>query len=413
MARSNKKEEIFTLKELIDFAHKYLPRNYAPPDGFVLRKARGCWVWDTQGKKYLDMLGCYSAVNVGNGNKCVLEAVKKQLERGFTANANCFWEENKILFAKELAEFCEMDMALPMNSGAEAVETAMKIALKWGYTVRGISEDKGELIFCEGNFHGRTKGVISASTVPQYKDLFGPHLPGIKIVPFGDADELNRKINKNTAAFVFEPIQGEGGVIIPPDGYLSEVRKICNRNKILMVLDEIQSGFGRSGKMFAYEHEKNAKPDLMILGKALGGGLVVSAVVGKKDVMNVLKPGDHGSTFGGNPLACAAARASLRFIKEKKLPERAERLGKYFMDRLKEIAATTGKIKEIRGRGLWVGVEVNHDGPTAHQYCEAFWKEGILCKETREYTIRFSPPLIITKEELDYALRKIARVFVS
>lgn len=412
-------------QELVSLAKKYLPRNYAPPNDFVLRKCSGSKIRDVKGRVFLDMLACYSAANAGYSNKTINRAILKQvLKNGLLCNANCFWEEQKILFARDLANFCEkyiypgLNVVLPMNSGAEAVETALKIARKWGYlkmdTLRkSISENKAEIICCENNFHGRTLGTISMSTVNQYKNYFGPLIPGIKVIPFGDAFALNRAINSNTVAFLVEPIQGEGGVIIPPEGYLTEVKKICDEQNILLILDEIQSGFGRTGRMFACNYD-NVVPDMIILGKSLGGGLPISAVVGKREVMNVLEPGDHGSTFGGNPLSCAVARAALRFMEQNRPDKIADKLGTYFGKKLSDIASESSYIKEVRIKGLWIGIEVwNHGdcGPTAHSFCKMLYEEGILCKETRDFTIRMSPPLTITKKELDFALLKIRKVF--
>lgn len=406
-------------QKLIALAKKHLPRNYAPSDDFVLASGRGCWLRDVEGKAYLDMLACYSAANNGYANPKITRAVKKHLNnKGITCNANCFWEEEKILFARDLAEFCEefigpgLNVVLPMNSGAEAVETAMKIARKWGYAVKGIPLDQAEIIFCENNFHGRTIAIVSASSVPQYSKFFGPPVPGIKLVPFADIEALKKAINPNTAAFIVEPIQGEGGIIIPPDGYLAEVGDICADNRVLFVADEIQSGFGRTGKMFGCNHD-GAFPHMIILGKALGGGLVISAVVGRKEVMSILEPGDHGSTFGGNPLSCAVARESLSIMREERLEKMAALLGEYFEAKLKEVAVESPHIQEIRVRGLWIAIEVRHDGPDAHEFCRELHKEGILCKETRDYTIRMSPPLIITRHELDFAVEKIRKVFCS
>ena len=404
-------------QNLIELAYKHLPRNYAPPDDFVLEKGSGCYLKDVDGNTYLDMLSCYSAANAGYGNKEVIKAVLRQItENSIICNANCFWEEQKILFARDLAEFCNdfglggFNVVLPMNSGAEAVETALKIARKWGYLRKSIDADKAEIICCENNFHGRTLSAISMSTVAQYKNHFGPLIPGIKTIPFADIGALNAAINLNTAAFLVEPVQGEGGVIIPPSGYLAAIRRICNKSNVLFILDEIQSGFGRTGKMFACNYD-GVSPDMIILGKALGGGLPISAVVGRPEIMDVLEPGDHGSTFGGNPLACAAARASLRFMRRHRPDKRAAELGFYFKNKLKEIAAKSPHIKEIRMIGLWVGIEVHHNGRMANEFCERLYKEKILCKETREYTIRMSPPLTISRKELDYALLKIQKVF--
>ena len=404
-------------QNLVKLAYKHLPRNYAPSDDFVLEKGSGCYLKDVDGNTYLDMLACYSAANSGYGNKEVIKAILRQItENSIICNANCFWEEQKILFARDLAEFCSnfglsgFDVVLPMNSGAEAVETALKIARKWGYLRKSIDADKAEIICCENNFHGRTLSAISMSTVAQYKNHFGPLVPGIKAIPFADIGALNAAINPNTAAFLVEPVQGEGGVIIPPRGYLAEAKKICSKLNVLFILDEIQSGFGRTGRMFACNYD-NIVPDMIILGKSLGGGFPISAVVSKREIMDVLEPGDHGSTFGGNPLACAAARASLSLMRKHRPDKQAAELGLYFGNKLYDMAAKSPHIKEIRIIGLWIGVEVRHDGPTAHEFCQRLYKEGILCKETREYTIRMSPPIIITKKELDFALLKIQKVF--
>ena len=403
-------------QNLIELAYKHLPRNYAPPDDFVLRKGHGCYLKDVDRNTYLDMLSCYSAANAGYGSRAIKKAILKQLANGLICNANCFWEEQKILFARDLAKFCNdfgldgLDVVLPMTSGAEAVETALKIARKWGYLRKNIAADAAEIICCENNFHGRTLSAISMSTVAQYKNHFGPLIPGIKTIPFADIGALNAAINLNTAAFLVEPVQGEGGVIIPPSGYLAAIRRICNKSNVLFILDEIQSGFGRTGKMFACNYD-GVSPDMIILGKALGGGLPISAVVGRPEIMDVLEPGDHGSTFGGNPLACAAARASLRFMQRHRPDRRAAELGFYFKNKLKEIAKQSPYIKELRIIGLWIGIEIHHDGRMAHEFCERLYKEGILCKETREYTIRMSPPLTISRKELDFALEKIRKVF--
>lgn len=403
-------------QELVALGKKHLPRNYAPPDDFVLRKGVGSRLKDIMGKGYLDMLTCYSAANAGYLNQKINKAILKQvLKNGLMCNANCFWEEQKILFARDLAQFCSdfgldgLDVILPMNSGAEAVETALKIARKWGYLEKDIYSEKVEIICCQNNFHGRTLGAISMSTVSQYKNFFGPLMPGIKIIPFADINALKRIINSNTAAFLVEPIQGEGGVIIPPDSYLTDARKVCDEKNVLFILDEIQSGFGRTGRMFACNYD-NVVPDMIILGKSLGGGLPISAVVGKRDIMNVLSPGDHGSTFGGNPLSCAVARASLRFMRQSRPDKSAEKLGSYFGSKLVEIGLESKYVKEIRIKGLWIGIEVWHNGPNAYYFCEKLYKEGMLCKETRDFTIRMSPPLIITKKELDFALQKIRKV---
>ncbi len=408
----------YSTQQLIEMAHRYICRNYAPSDDFVLRKGRGCWLYDTEGNRYLDMLACYSANNFGNGNwRVVFAKIKQEVLRGMMTNANCYWEENKILFCKEIAEFCDMDRAIPMNSGAEAVETAMKIARKWAYTntKKHVVLNQAEIIFCINNFHGRTLGVLSGSTTPEYTSMFGPFIPDpyIKKILFGDAVALENAVNENTAAFIFEPIQGEGGIIIPPDGYIKAVRDICTRHNVMMIADEVQSGFGRTGRVFACDHE-GVKPDAYVLGKAIGGGGDdLSVVVGKEEFMNVFVPGDHGSTFGGNPLACAVGLVVLKMMRESHPERHAAEMGEYFVDGLWEIAKKNGHIAEIRNRGLWVGLEVKKGGPKAHDICVALYKEGVLCKETHEHTIRFSPPLTITKKELDWALERIERVFTE
>ncbi|GMQ95279.1 MAG: ornithine--oxo-acid transaminase [Patescibacteria group bacterium] len=404
------KEKSYNAEELTMLARKHLAHNYAHPDNVVFRSGRGCKIYNTEGKEYLDFMSCYSALNLGCGHHVIMEAAREQLQTGLTALSRSFLEEELILFVKELAEFCGMRMVLPMNSGAEGVETAMKIARKWGYTKKGIEKNKAEIIFCANNFHGRTLAVISASTIPQYYDLFGPPLPGIKIIPFGDASALQEAINENTVAFIVEPIQAEGGIIVPPEGYLADVRGICTKLKVLFIADEVQTGFGRTGTMFACDHE-NVRPDLYILGKALGGGFPISAVAGPSHIMNVMEPGDHGSTFGGNPFACRVARAALRVMRDEHVEERSMRLGIYFRKRLCDIAEKTGGIKEVRGRGLLIGVEVRHNGPTAHELCGKLLEEGLLTKETRKYVLRFSPALTISEEELEQGLEKIEKVF--
>lgn len=406
----------YSTAELFEFAQKYLTRNYAPNPDFILAKGRGCWMYDTEGKRYLDMLSCYSALNVGHRHSKIMAQLHAQLDT-LTTNANCFYEEQNIAFRKELVEFCARTgimppdaMAIIMNSGAEAVDTAMKIARKWGYVQKGIPPGRAELISFENNFHGRTLGAISLSTTPEYREPFEPLLLGIITVPFGDTKALMRSITKNTAAIFIEPIQGEGGIIVPPPGYLSDVKSIAHEAGILLVADEIQTGFGRTGKMFACMHER-VRPDLLILGKALGGGIAVSAVVGPKEIMGVFSPGDHGSTFGGNPMACRAGRAALAVIEQEKLDAQAETLGAYFQKKLVQIAHASNSIKEVRGRGLLIGVEVKKNAPNADEFCRRLAREGVLCKGTRERVIRFAPPLIITKEEIDWGIRRIQKVF--
>lgn len=393
-------------QDYVELENLYGAHNYHPLD-VVITRAEGCWVYDVEGKKYLDCLAAYSAVNQGHCHPKILKAFIEQATK-VTLTSRAFRNDQLPMLYKLLHDLTGYDMALPMNSGAEAVETAIKAARKWGYKVKGIPDGKAEIIVCENNFHGRTTTIISFSTEPQYRDGFGPFTPGFPIVKYGDIDDLKSKINENTAAFLVEPIQGEAGIIVPPEGYLREAEKICRENNVLFIVDEIQSGLGRSGKLFAYHYE-NVNPDLVIIGKALSGGFYpVSAVLGKNEVLGVFKPGDHGSTFGGNPLAAAVAQAALKVLIEEKMIENSAEMGKYFLELLKKIQSR--HIVEVRGKGLWIGVEL--DGP-ARPYCEKLKDEGILCKETHDRVIRFAPPLIITKDEIDWALERIEKVIKS
>ncbi|MCX7909922.1 MAG: ornithine--oxo-acid transaminase [Ignavibacteria bacterium] len=393
-------------QDYIELENLYGAQNYHPLD-VVISRAEGCWVYDVEGKKYLDCLAAYSAVNQGHCHPKILKAFVEQATK-VTLTSRAFRNDQLPLLYKLLHDLTGFDMALPMNSGAEAVETAIKAARKWGYKVKGIPDGKAEIIACENNFHGRTTTIISFSTEPQYRDGFAPFTPGFPIVKYGDVEDLKSRITENTAAFLVEPIQGEAGIIVPPEGYLSEVEKVCRENNVLLIVDEIQSGLGRSGKLFAYQYE-NVQPDLVIIGKALSGGFYpVSAVLGKKEVLGVFKPGDHGSTFGGNPLAAAVAQAALKVLIEEKMIENSYELGKYFLEQLKKIQDK--HIVDVRGKGLWIGVEL--DGP-ARPYCERLKDEGILCKETHDRVIRFAPPLVITKEEIDWALERIEKVIKS
>ena len=395
-----------TVTDYLELEEQYGAHNYHPLD-VVIERAEGVWMYDVDGKRYLDCLAAYSAVNQGHCHPRIVKAATDQARR-LTLTSRAFRNDQFPLLLKQLHDLTGMDMALLMNSGAEAVETALKAARKWGYKVKGIPEGKAEIIVCANNFHGRTITIISFSTDEQYRDGFGPFTPGFTVIPFGDADALEKAITPNTCAFLVEPIQGEAGIIIPPDGYLKRAEAICRKNRVLFITDEIQSGLGRTGTLFAHQHE-GVKPDGIIVGKALAGGLYpVSAFLANREVMDVFKPGDHGSTFGGNPLACAIARAALDVIVDEKLVERSAKLGAYFVDQLKKIASPV--VKEVRGRGLWIGIELT--GP-ARPYCEALQKEGILCKETHEHVIRIAPPLVIEMDEIDWALERIRKVLTT
>jgi ornithine--oxo-acid transaminase len=378
--------------------------NYHPLD-VVIGLANGVWVWDVEGKRYLDCLAAYSAVNQGHCHPKILQAMMDQARR-VTLTSRAFRNNQLPLLCRDLHALTGFDAVLPMNSGAEAVETALKAARKWGQTVKGLSEDTAEIIVCRNNFHGRTISIISFSTEPHYREGFGPFTPGFRVVPYGDAAGLRAAITPRTCAFLVEPIQGEAGIIIPPAGYLREAEQICREHRVLLIMDEIQSGLGRAGKLFAYQYD-NVCPDAVIIGKALSGGYYpVSAVLGSKELLGVFRPGDHGSTFGGNPLACAIARAALGVLHEERLVERSAELGAYFLERLRHIH--NPEIVEIRGRGLWIGIELR--GP-ARPVCEALAHEGLLCKETRDRVLRLAPPLVITRDEIDWAVARLTRVF--
>ena len=389
--------------EFIELEEKYGAHNYHPLD-VVIDRADGVWVYDVDGNRYLDCLASYSAVNQGHCHPEILKTLIEQAHK-VTLTSRAFRNDQLPLLYEELHALTGFDMALPMNSGAEAVETAVKAARKWGYKVKGIPDGKAEIIVCANNFHGRTTTVISFSSDEQYRDGFGPFTPGFKIIPFGDADALQAAITPNTCAFLVEPIQGEAGIIIPPAGFLKRAAEICRKNRVLFIADEIQAGLGRTGKLFAYMHE-GVRPDAVIIGKALSGGFYpVSAVLASKEVLGVFHPGDHGSTFGGNPLGCAVARAALRVLVEEKLIERSAELGDYFLKRLQSL--NSSHIHEVRGKGLWIGIELNKP---ARPFCEALKKLGVLCKETHDVVIRIAPPLVITKAEIDWAFDRIAKV---
>ena len=393
-------------EEIINITEKYGARNYHPLP-VVISRAEGVWVEDPEGNRYMDMLSAYSAVNQGHRHPKIIQALKDQADR-VTLTSRAFHNDQLGPWYEKVCKITGKNMVLPMNTGAEAVETAVKAARRWAYDVKGVPEDHAEIIACEGNFHGRTMTAVSLSSEPEYKRGFGPMLPGIKLIPYGDVEALKKAITPNTAAFLLEPIQGEAGIIIPPDGFLREAFEICRENNVLFMADEIQSGLGRSGKLFACDWE-DVEPDVYILGKALGGGVFpISCVAANDDILGVFNPGSHGSTFGGNPLACAVSIAALDVIIEEDLPKRSLELGEYFLQELKKIE--NPDIKEVRGKGLFVGVELH---VPARPYCERLKEVGLLCKETHEYVIRFAPPLIIEKEELDWALERIKQVLGS
>lgn len=397
-------------KSYIDLEDAYGAKNYHPLD-IVISEANGVWVTDVEGKKYLDFLSAYSAINQGHCHPRIFNAMLEQARR-VTLTSRAFRNDQLGTLYKKLCDLCGMEMVLPMNTGAEAVETAIKAARKWGYTVKNVPENQAEIIVCSDNFHGRTTTIVGFSTEEEYKEGYGPFTPGFVVIPYGDSGALREAITPNTVAFMFEPIQGEAGIIIPPEGFLEETRRICKENNVLYVLDEIQSGLGRSGKFFAYQHEDIEKPDLVIIGKALSGGFYpVSAVVGKSEVLGVFKPGQHGSTFGGNPLACAIAIEALDVLVDEDLAERSLELGEYLMNQLRQIECKF--VKEIRGRGLWIGIELEKEAGGARKYCEALKEDGLLCKETHKHVIRLAPPLIIRKEEIDLAVNKIKKVFTG
>ncbi|MBB5325080.1 ornithine--oxo-acid transaminase [Anoxybacillus tepidamans] len=390
--------------EIIHLTEQYGANNYHPLP-VVLAKGEGVWVEDPEGNRYMDMLSAYSAVNQGHRHPKIIQALKKQADR-ITLTSRAFHNDQLGSWYEKVAKLTGKEMILPMNTGAEAVETAVKAARRWAYDVKGVPADQAEIIVCEDNFHGRTMTAVSMSSNPEYKRGFGPMLPGIKVIPFGDVEALKKAITANTAAFIFEPIQGEAGINIPPKGFLKAAYEVCKENNVLYIADEIQSGLGRSGKMFACDWEE-VVPDMYILGKALGGGVFpISCVAANRDILGVFNPGSHGSTFGGNPLACAVSIAAIDVLIEEKLAERALELGDYFQEKLREIQHPN--IKEVRGRGLFIGVELQ--GP-ARPYCEKLQQEGLLCKETHDTVIRFAPPLIITKEQLDWAIEKVKKVF--
>ncbi|MGM7719966.1 ornithine--oxo-acid transaminase [Metabacillus sp. Hm71] len=388
---------------IITQTEKYGANNYNPLP-IVITKAEGVWVEDPEGTRYMDMLSAYSAVNQGHRHPKIIQALKDQADR-VTLTSRAFHNDQLGPWYEKITTITKKAMALPMNTGAEAVETAIKAMRRWGYQVKGIPDNQAEIIACTGNFHGRTMAAVSLSSDQEYRKNFGPMLPGIKLIPYGDIDALKAAITPSTSGFLIEPIQGEAGILLPPKGFLKEAFELCKSNHVLFVADEIQAGLGRTGKMFACDWE-DVVPDMYILGKALGGGVFpISCVAANRDILNVFNPGSHGSTFGGNPLACAVSIAALDVIEEEKLVERSYKLGKLLLNNLKEIK--NPKIKEIRGRGLFIGVKLTE---AARPYCEKLKENGLLCKETHENVIRFAPPLIITEEEIAWALERIKRV---
>jgi ornithine--oxo-acid transaminase len=393
-------------KDFIELEEQYGAHNYHPLD-VVITRGEGVWVYDVEGRKYLDCLSAYSALNQGHVHPKILNALLEQAGK-VTLTSRAFRNDQLPLLYKELSAMTGYEMSLPMNSGAEAVETAVKLARKWAYRVKGVPRHEAEIITAAGNFHGRTTTIVSFSTEPSYRDDFGPFTPGFVTVSYGDASALEKAITRNTAAVLLEPIQGEGGVIIPPAGYLKKVAEICKKNNVLFVADEIQTGLARTGKLFACEHE-GVRPDMVIVGKALAGGFYpVSAVLADKPILGLFTPGEHGSTFGGNPLAAAVARAALAVIRDERLAERAEQMGTYFMEQLAEIPSP--HVKEVRGKGLLIGVELKPSAGGARRFCEAMQTKGILAKETHENVIRFAPPLVIEKDTIDWALPAIRDV---
>ena len=390
----------------IDLEAQYCAQNYKPLP-VVLTRAEGAYVWDDEGKKYLDMMSAYSAVSHGHANPRLVKLVQEQVAQ-LNIVSRAFYTDKLGPFLERICVLTGQDMALPMNTGAEAVETAIKAARKWAYTVKGVASDKAEIIACTGNFHGRTLAIIAMSDEPQYQEGFGPFPPGFRIVEYGNIDALRDTINENTAAFIVEPIQGEGGIIVPPEGYLKAAAELCREHNVLLIADEVQTGLGRTGKLLACEHE-GVRPDGLILGKALGGGILpVSMFLARRDVMQVFTPGDHGSTFGGNPLAAAVGLEALNILVEDGLADHSAEMGAYLLAELAAIDSPL--IKELRGRGLFIGIEIEPSMASARQICEALMDRGLLSKETHETVVRLAPPLIISKAEIDWAVIQIREV---
>ncbi len=394
-------------RDFIELEETYGAHNYKPLD-VVLSRGKGVWVWDVDGKKYLDCLAAYSAVNQGHCHPKIIDVIQKQAGK-LTMTSRAFRNDQLGLFYKELCELTNSHKIIPMNSGAEAVETMIKAVRKWGYTVKGVPRNKAEIIVCKNNFHGRTITLVGFSTETHYRQFFGPFTPGFKVIPFGDTRALEEAITPNTVGFLLEPIQGEAGIIIPPQGYMKKAKAICEKNHVVLILDEIQTGLGRTGKLLAEQHE-GIEADITLIGKALSGGFYpISAVLSNTEVLGVLRPGEHGSTFGGNPVACAVARTALKVLIEEKMIENAAEIGGYFLEALQQIRSSL--IKEVRGRGLMIGLELFPEAGGARTYCERLMSLGLLCKETHDNIIRFTPPLIIKKKEIDWAMEQIITVF--
>ena len=395
--------------DLIALEERYGAHNYHPLD-VVVSRAEGVWVWDVEGRRYLDFLAAYSAVNQGHCHPEILKALVAQAHR-VTLTSRAFRSDQLGSFYRQVCELTGFQKFLPMNTGAEAVETALKAARKWAYKVKGVPEGKAEIIAFGNNFHGRTITIVSFSTEADYRDGFGPFTPGFRVLPYGDADAVEKAMHENVAAVLVEPIQGEAGIVVPPAGYLKRLREITQRHNALLVADEIQSGLGRTGKLFAYQHE-GIRPDVVIVGKALSGGFYpVSGILADDAVMDVFKPGQHGSTYGGNPLAVAVAQAALRVLVEERMVENSAELGPYFLERLRQIRSP--HVKEVRGLGLWIGIELHREAGGARRFCEALQHEGLLCKETHDHVIRIAPPLVIKKDEIDWAVERLEKVLTT
>jgi ornithine--oxo-acid transaminase len=407
----DEKKTHLTPADYVALEDRYGAHNYHPLD-VVVERAEGVWVWDVEGRKYLDFLAAYSAVNQGHCHPAIQQALVEQVHR-VTLTSRAFRSDQLGLFYQQICELSGFQKFLPMNTGAEAVETAIKAARKWAYTVKGVPDGQAEILVFENNFHGRTTTIVSFSSEPSYRAGFGPFTPGFRLLPYGDAEAVARAVaqNPHVAAVLVEPIQGEAGIVLPPAGFLARLRDITREHHVLLVADEIQSGLGRTGKLFAYEHE-GIRPDMVIVGKALSGGFYpVSGILADDPLMAVFEPGQHGSTFGGNPLAAAVARAALRVLVEEKMIENSAALGPYFLERLRRIASP--HVKEVRGKGLWIGIELRREAGGARRFCEALQQEGLLCKETHDHVIRIAPPLTIRKEEIDWALERIEKVLVN